>query len=269
MEQRRLDQLSPLHRKVVKLKMKNNSNTCYINSTVFSILWQACQRVDVRIPESWRRALEGGNWNPVGFLNFQLVGWRRPHSQHDVAEFIQLLMPKLNWIGDGLSWGARVQVGGQVEEFLLSERVHVLLMVTPDGICSSEIQQLINQWRNQAHTYAMLVAPQHLYIQLPRYRETPQGIVKHTIPINLTHREIQLPVFTSQHDVEVSWKNYEITTAIIHLGHDQHSGHYRVAAFDSNPHMCWYSNDNQAAELHEAIPAEVSEHSYILGCRAR
>ena len=66
-------------------------------------------------------------------------------------------------------------------------------MVTPDGLCCSDIQQFINQWHAQAHTHALHGTPQHLYIQLPRYRETPDGIVKHTIPLDLSCREIMLP----------------------------------------------------------------------------
>ena len=251
------------------MRMRNNSNTCYLNSTVFSILWQVSQRVDVRIPDTWIRAMTGGEWNPVNLLCFQLVGWRQPHIQHDAAEFIQFLMPKLGWLGDGFSWGARLQVEGQVEEFLHSGNTSILLMVTPDGLCCSDIQQFINQWHAQAHTHALHSTPQHIYIQLPRYRETPGGIVKHTIPIDLNSREIMLSVFTSQSNTEVSWKFYDITTAIVHLGPTQNSGHYRVAALMPDHATCWYSNDNQAAEQMSVIPAEVQEQCYILGCLLR
>ena len=78
-----------------------------------------------------------------------------------------------------------------------------------------------------------------------------------------------LPVFTSRANSDVSWKIYDITTAIIHLGPDQNSGHYRVAAFIPDCTNCWYSNDNQAAEQMSIVPAEVQEQSYILGCLAR
>ena len=234
----------------------------------FWILWVS-RRVDVRIPDAWIRAMTGREWNPVNFLRFQLVGWRQPHIQHDVAEFTQFLMPNLGWLGDGFSWKARVQVEGQVEEFLHSGNMSVLLMVTPNGLCSSDIQQFINQWHAQAHTHALHGIPQHIYIQLPRYRETPDGIVKHTIPIDLSCREIMLPVFTSQQGVEVSWKCYDITTAVVHLGPTQNSGHYRVAAFMRNHANCWYSDDNQAAERLSNIPAEVQAQCYILGCLAR
>ena len=213
--------------------------------------------------------MTGREWNPVNFLRFQLVGWRQPHVQHDAAEFIQFLMPRLGWLGDGFSWGARIQVEGQVEEFIHSGNMTILLMVTLDGLCSSDIQQFINQWHAQAHTHALHSTPKHIYIQLPRYRETPTGIVKHTIPVNLNCREIMLPVFTSPLSVEVSWKRYDITTAIIHLGPTQNCGHYRVAAFMNHHATCWYSNDNQAVEPLSNIPVEVQEQCYILGCLAR
>ena len=175
------------HLRVVRQIMRNNSNTCYLNSTVFTILWQVHQRVDVRIPETWNRAMAGCDWSPVNFLRFQLIGWRQPRIQHDAAEFIQYLMPRLNWLGDGFSWGARALVEGHAEESLHSGNTRVLLMATSDGLCCSDTQRFITQWHEQAHTHALRTAPEHLYIQLPRYRETSEGIVKHTIPLDL-HR---------------------------------------------------------------------------------
>ena len=261
--------LQGLSRDLARMKMRNTSNTCYLNSTVFSILWQVSQRVDVRIPDAWHRAMTGRDWNPVNFLRFQLVGWRQPHVQHDVAEFIQFLMPKLGWLGDGFSWGARIQVEGQIEEFIHSGSVTILIMATQDGLCSPDVQHFISPWHAQAHTHALHRAPQHIYIQLPRYRETSNGIVKQTIPLNLNNRGILLPVFTSPLHVDVSWKRYDVITAITHLGPTQNTGHYRVAAFMHEYATCWYSNDNQAAESMSTIPAEVQEQCYILGCLAR
>ena len=79
----------------------------------------------------------------------------------------------------------------------------------------------------------------------------------------------QVPVFTSQENADVNWKVYDITMAIIHLGPNQNSGHYRVAAFTPDHTNCWYSNDNQVAERLSVIPEEIKEQSYILGCLAR
>ena len=186
-----------------------------------------------------------------------------------MAEFTQFLMPKLGWLGDVYSWGARIQAEGQVEEFIHSGNVTVLIMTTPDGLCSPDIQHFINQWHAQAHTHALHNAPHHLYIMLPRYRETSHGVVKHTLPLDLDHRGILLPVFDSPQSVNVNWHQYDIVTAITHLGATPASGHYRVAAFMHGHTTCWYTNDNQAAEVLSNIPAEVQEQSYILGCLAR
>ena len=68
-----------------------------------------------------------------------------------------------------------------------------------------------------------------------------------------------LPAFTSQENADVNWKVYKIITAIIHLGPNQNSGHYRVAAFTPDHTNCWYSNDNQAAERLSVTPEEIKE----------
>ena len=211
-----LDQQNPPN--VAEQIMRNTSNTCYLKTTVFTILWQVQQRDDVRISDAWNRAMAGGNWTPVNFLRFQLLGWRQPHNQHDVAEFIQLLLPKLVWIGGVFSWEARLQVGGSAETVMRSGNTRILMMATADGLCSSDIQLFINQWHAQAHTHGLINAPQHLYLQLPRYRDTLEGIVKHLIPLDLNTRAIKLPIFNSQDSTEVHWKQYDITTAIVHLG---------------------------------------------------
>ena len=44
--------LAAVPRDLTRMKMRNNSNTCYLNSTVFSILWQVSQRVDARVPRA-------------------------------------------------------------------------------------------------------------------------------------------------------------------------------------------------------------------------
>ena len=80
--------------------MRNTGNTCYINSTVFSLLWQAQQRVDVTVPETWQRVQQGGNWAPANFLRFQMIGWSQPQDQRDVVEFLQFLLPHLVWTGE-------------------------------------------------------------------------------------------------------------------------------------------------------------------------
>ena len=47
-------------------------------------------------------------------LGFCLLGWRRPHSQHDAAEFLDFLLPKLVPCNAQLQWEARFQRPGGV-----------------------------------------------------------------------------------------------------------------------------------------------------------
>ena len=50
---------------VASQRMRNLSNTCYINSLTFTILWQVQQRVDINVPEAWQRAQAQGTWTPA------------------------------------------------------------------------------------------------------------------------------------------------------------------------------------------------------------
>ena len=249
--------------------MRNLSNTCYINSLTFTILWQVQQRVDIIVPEAWQRAQAQGTWIPANVLRFTMLGWRQPNQQHDVVEFMQFLLPRIPWLGSAFVWGARLTDRGRIVRHIHQPNSHVLPLDPPDGICDSNLQNTINAWHQQFAIHGLCQAPTHLYIQLPRYRETPQTFVKHSIPLNLNQRDISLPVFTHPDTLEVRWQAYSITTAIVHLGPNRQQGHYRAAAFLPGQSRLWYSDDDQAAVEMSHIPAQVSEQCYVLGCMLR
>ena len=56
-------------------------------------------------------------------------------------KFVQFLLPKLGWLGDANSWGACIQAEGQVEEFIHSGNVTVLIMTTPNGLRPSILEE--------------------------------------------------------------------------------------------------------------------------------
>ena len=185
-----------------------------------------------------------------------MLGWRQPDQQHDVVEFMQFLLPRILWLGSACMRGARLIDRAGIVRHIHQPNAHVLPLDPPDGMCDSNLQNTIQ-------------APTHLYIQLPRYRESSQGFVKHSIPLNLNTRDISLPVFTHPDALEVRWQAYRITTAIVHLGPNRQQGHYRAAAFLPGQSRLWYSDDNQAAVEMSHIPAQVSEQCYVLGCMLR
>ena len=77
----------------------------------------------------------------------------QPQEQHDVVEFLQFLLPRLAWIGDRLSWGARLRVAGADEEVIHRVNVHVLMLNPPDSLCNSSIQIATNSWHKQRICY--------------------------------------------------------------------------------------------------------------------
>ena len=193
----------------------------------------------------------------------------QPDQQHDVVEFMQFLLPRIPWLGSAFMWGARLIDRGGIVRHIHQPNAHVLPLDPPDGMCDSNLQNTINAWHQQYAIHGLCQAPTDLYIQLPRYRETPQRFVKHSIPLNLITRDISLPVFTHPDALEVRWQTYSITTAVVHLGPNRQQGHYRVAAFLTGQSRLWYSDDNQAAVEMSHIPAQVSEQCYVLGCMLR
>ena len=170
-------------RHLSKLKFVNVGNSSYINSTIFALLWQVHQRVDVTVPEAWRKAMQSLTWTPTQFLQFQLMGWRQPRRQHDASEFMQFILPRLAWANCSFSWPAKRDIAGdprkvQVQQVQGAGDTHVMQLNPPDGLCAANFQDTI--------------------IELPRYKQTEAGIVKHRIPLNLEEKVISLPVFMGE-----------------------------------------------------------------------
>ena len=130
-----------------------------LGDTIFSILSQVQQRADVHIPDSWQRVQQGRKWTPASFLRFQMMGWRNPHEQHDIVEFLHFLLPRLGWVGEPFSWGARLLVEGAQEERIHSGAVHVLMLNPSDGLCDSDVQNAINSWHAQPAIHGLHSAP--------------------------------------------------------------------------------------------------------------
>ena len=66
----------------------------------------------------------------------------------------------------------------QVQQVQGAGDTHVMQLNPPDGLCAANFQDTI--------------------IELPRYKQTEAGIVKHRIPLNLEEKVISLPVFMGE-----------------------------------------------------------------------
>ena len=101
--------LTPLQVSIIRQKLVNTSNTCYINASVMLGLWRAAAWDRTDLPQTWLSIIEKQTWYPVTFLRFALLGWRHLHQQHDAGEFLGHLLPKLPWASPEAIWSSRVQ----------------------------------------------------------------------------------------------------------------------------------------------------------------
>jgi len=254
---------------LIRMRLANVGNTCYINATVFAVLWQAYQRVDVIVPEAWRRVIQQTSWTPAQFLQFQMTGWARPRQQHDASEFLLFILPKLVWATPSFSWEARQDISGDPGRVEISRvegghQAHVLILDAPDGLCSSDLQDAVNAWHTKDSIHALTSRPAHLFLALPRYRQLGARIVKNRIRLQLENRCIKLPIFHPD-SLTVYWEDFTITTAIVHLGETPDTGHYRTAAFVRGTQEVWYSDDARQAVFCPEVQTDVAENCYVLG----
>ena len=254
---------------LTRMRLANIGNTCYVNATVFAVLWQVYQRVDVIVPEAWRKIAQKTSWTPAQFLQFQMTGWAQPRRQHDASEFLLFILPKLAWASPSFSWEARQDISGDPNRVEISRiegghLAHLLILGAPDGLCSSDPQNAINAWHTLDSIHALTSRPAHLFLALPRYRQLGARIVKNSIRLRLEDKSVRVPIFRPD-SLAVYWEEYTITTAIVHLGETPETGHYRTAAFVPNAPGVWYSDDDRPAELYPEVPKEVAENCYVLG----
>ena len=156
---------------VASQRMRNLSNTCYINSLTFTILWQVQQRVDINVSEAWQRAQAQGTWTPANVLRFTMLGWRQPDQQHDVVEFMQFLLPRIPWLGSAFMWGARLIDRGGIVRHIHQPNAHVIPLDPLDSMCDSNLQNTINAWHQQYAIHGRCQAPTHLYMHLGPNRQ--------------------------------------------------------------------------------------------------
>ena len=148
----------------------------------------------------------GNNVRPLEMLSFLLLGWRDVNVQHDVAEFLLHVLPRISWLHTSTGWETRAVQDGQVHR-QVNSNMPILMLNPAEGLITSNIADAVQTWHLQAGVIvqALVHAPNDLIIQLPRFREAENGIVKHRIPLSLRPGLINLPVFTAQGHTECAW----------------------------------------------------------------
>ena len=261
-----------LQRDIIQCRLENRNNTCYMNASIISLCWQMTMtNLDEALPQAWRLQVRGRAWYPRNFLRLSLAAWRLPEAQHDAAEFLTYLLPRIAWYPTVFSWSVRCQIGDGLHKEAHAN-VRLLHLNAPDGLISSDLQDTIAAWHQQHQLHGLDSAPSVLLLQLPRFRQDSSGrYVKHGIHINVC-RSLRFPVFTHEHGIECRWQEYTIHAALIHIGPTMTAGHYRAALMDpgSSADHIWYTDDNRAAtsvDLNHAVHIdEIYANCYVLYC---
>ena len=261
-----------LQRDIIQCRLENRNNTRYINASIISICWQMTMtNLEEALPQAWKLQIRGRAWYPRNFLRLSLAAWRLPEAQHDAAEFLTYLLPRIMWYPTVFSWSVRYQIGDGLHREDHAD-VRLLHLNAPDGLISSDLQDTIDAWHHQRQLHALDSAPGILLLQLPRFRQDGTGrCVKHGIPINI-RRSFRFPVFTHEHGIECRWQEYTVQAALIHIESTMTAGHYRAALMDpgSSVDQLWYTDDNRVAtsvDLNHAVHIdEIYTNCYVLYC---
>ena len=101
-----------LQRDIIQCRLEDRNNTCYMNASIISICWQMTMTsLEEALPQAWKLQLRGRAWYPRNFLRLSLAAWRLPEAQHDAAEFLTYLLPRIVWYPTVFSWSVRCQIG--------------------------------------------------------------------------------------------------------------------------------------------------------------
>ena len=220
-----------------------------------------------RLPAPWRSSILENNVRPLETLSFLLLGWREVNIQHDVAEFLLHILPRVSWLDTRIGWETRTVQDNQVHR-QVSNNMPILMLNPAEGLISSNIADAVQTWHLQAGVIvqALVRAPRELIIQLPRFREAEAGIVKHRIPLSLRPSRVTLPVFTGPNDTECSWTTYTIRAALLHLGVTTTSGHYRSVLIEAPSQICWITDDGVSAQPSDLSSPLIEENCYVFFC---
>ncbi|CAE7404157.1 unnamed protein product [Symbiodinium sp. CCMP2592] len=196
-------------------------------------------------------------------IGFKLLGWSEPRRQHDVAEFIDHLHPKLVRPLSPGHWETRGQTAEGFDRQVQASVAKCIQLPTDPANPTHNVQDLVQLWHQQAELQAFAQAPPWAFLQLPRFRYNERGRAGKLLhPYTLPH-VIRLPVFTSADSLAVQWIAYRTTACIQHHGARPTAGHYTTAIFRKSD--LWQLDDEKSSRLHRPEQLDhLSTNMYII-----
>ena len=216
----------------LKLVLINPGNHCYANSSILA-LCHACS-VARSTPAMLRPLVEHLRSKAQFGLRIALhtqpevlavSGWWNYNSeQQDASEYVGVVLSSASSFTN--VWCSRPEMDGLVETTEMPTR-------------GSDLQALIDEWQHQAHVHALSSQQDVVPVQIGRYC----GGRKNQARL-LFAEDVSLPIFSQ--GVRCVHTFYRPVAAVIHIGRDCRSGHYRSLLRSGD--AWFYTDDSCQAE---------------------
>ena len=196
------------------LVLANPGNHCYMNASVRSLLWtlagcaghstldrhvsplgaQAANALAPHKPDSRLQPILVHNLFPWRLL---ASGWQSPQQQHDCAEYIAHIIPRMCPECMKGEWSARVEVDGTVIDTEHAPTTQALSLEIPAGNVH-RTQALIHHWHTQSSVHALRLPPEILLLRFVRYSLHVGGVLKNSATIEWVSIHVTRTTFRTQ-----------------------------------------------------------------------
>ena len=247
-----------IDQQLVRLRLLNSSNTCYINATVFAWL-HVIQRLSCNDRQAYGSKVQA--WRDVSMFRrpvhvHTLASWRSIladlRRRQDASEFLE------HWVAVGRpqavsgTWEARVANQQLIEIRHHSSTDVALSLDLEHSRDSQSLQHLIFSWHTQnLGVQALKNPPLILMIRLSRFQRLSSGASKVTTPVIIEPR-VNVPVLDDDalHCANVP---FDVISVILHAGHSPDAGQYTSSLLTepagSISTAQWSTDDARPAKL--------------------
>ena len=158
--------------------------------------------------------------------------WEYNSEQQDASEYVGVVLGSSTAFAS--VWCSRLELDGHVST---TDHGQALLLEMPTR--SSDLQALLDAWQHQAHVHALSAQQDLVPVQIGRYCGGRKNRAK-----LLFAEDVSIPVFSQ--GVRCLHTFYRTVAAIVHIGRDCRSGHYRSLLRSGD--AWFYTDDNRQAE---------------------
>ena len=92
-------------------------------------------------------------------MGMRLLGWQRPQQQHDPAELIDFLQPRLVQPPPPGCWEARHHAADGVQTFASVSALKCIMLAQDQHCPTPEVQDLIVRWSSQRELHSVSRLP--------------------------------------------------------------------------------------------------------------